>query len=390
MSLSSNKKDVFLTMKRFSLRGRAAKTAPEQTKFYENFPFAVMSAPEASWSGKTYSSMAKAGYAKNAVAYACIKQVASACSTVPVVLEDGNPLKLLFDAPNSGQSMHEFFYSLYAHLMIAGNAYVLVHGDGESVPVSLQVLRPDLVTIKLDEYGAVMGYVYQRKLYRMNDKTRRSSILHVKQFNPLNELYGQSPLEAAMGHVDVFNSATEFNKSLLDNGARLTTALKFQDTLSAEQRDTLRQQFLKAFTGAKNAGRPVFLEGGMDVQELGTSPKDMEFLETSSMAARLTALALGVPPFLIGLPGDNTFNNMKEAKLHFYENTVKPLVEHVLSELNHYMKPFVNASHSVGAEWDRVDALSPLREARWKRISEADFLTTAEKREMLGFKPLSS
>ena len=377
-------------MKRFSLLNRTQKRAPEHTKFYDNLPFAVMSAPEPSWSGRTYGAMAKAGYAKNAVAYSCIKQVASACSTGPVVLEEGNALKKLLENPNSQQSTHEFFYSVYAHLMIAGNAYVLVHGDGESMPVSLQVLRPDFVNVKLDEHGQIIGYTYQRRLYKMNDKTRRSSILHMKQFNPLSALYGQSPLEAAMGHVDVFNSATEFNKSLLDNGARLTTALKFKDTLSADQRDTLRQQFLRAFTGAKNAGRPVFLEGGMDVQELGTSPKDMEFLETSSMAARLTALALGVPPFLIGLPGDNTFNNMKEAKLHFYENTVRPLVEHVVSEINHYMKPFVSTENAVHADWNRVDALAPLRDARWKRISEADFLTTAEKRELLGFKPLSS
>lgn len=377
-------------MRRFSLLKKGRSTSAPHQKMYEGAPFAVLSAPEPMWSGRSYASMAKSAYGKNAVAYACMKQVASAAASVPFGVAEGHPLFELLNKPNSQQSGYEFFYTLYAHLMMAGNAYVLVHGDGAGVPTSLQALRPDLVQVKLSEAGHVVGYTYQRKLYHVHSATQRSQILHIKQFSPLSQHYGQSPLEAAMGHVDVFNSATDFNKSLLDNGARLTTALKFKDSLSAEQRDSLRQQFIKAFTGAKNAGRPVFLEGGMDVQELGTSPKDMEFLETSTMAARLTALALGVPPFLIGLPGDNTFNNMKEAKLHFYENTIKPLVTHVCSDINHYMKPFTGQEGHIAADWNKVDALAPLRDARWQRIREADFLTTAEKRELLGFPPMGA
>ncbi|MEZ5874510.1 MAG: phage portal protein [Hyphomicrobiales bacterium] len=40
------------------------------------------------------------------------------------------------------------------------------------------------------------------------------------------------------------------------------------------------------------------------------------------------ALALGVPPMLLGIPGDNTYSNYAEANCSFWRQTVLPLVTH--------------------------------------------------------------
>ena len=56
-------------------------------------------------------------------------------------------------------------------------------------------------------------------------------------------------------------------------------------------------------TGARNAGRPMLLEGGLDWKPMGFSPSDMEFQKTKEAAAREIALAFGVPPMLLGIPG---------------------------------------------------------------------------------------
>jgi Phage portal protein/Glycosyl hydrolase 108 len=39
------------------------------------------------------------------------------------------------------------------------------------------------------------------------------------------------------------------------------------------------------------------------------TPKDMDFIEAKNVAAREIALAIGVPPMLLGIPGDNTYSN---------------------------------------------------------------------------------
>jgi phage portal protein BeeE len=46
---------------------------------------------------------------------------------------------------------------------------------------------------------------------------------------------------------------------------------------------------------------------------MGLSPKDMDFVEAKNGAARDIALAFGVPPMLLGIPGDNTYANYQEA-----------------------------------------------------------------------------
>ena len=46
---------------------------------------------------------------------------------------------------------------------------------------------------------------------------------------------------------------------------------------------------------------------------MSLTPKDMDFIEAKHVAAREIALALGVPPMLLGIPGDNTYSNYQEA-----------------------------------------------------------------------------
>ena len=99
-------------------------------------------------------------------------------------------------------------------------------------------------------------------------------------------------------------------------------------------------------------------------------------------------LALGVPPMILGLPGDNTYSNFQEANRAFYQLTVLPLVKKTTSALSTWLSDARGMDVRIEPSLDAVPALSTEREALWKRISEADFLTEAEKRAALGLPPL--
>jgi phage portal protein BeeE len=45
----------------------------------------------------------------------------------------------------------------------------------------------------------------------------------------------------------------------------------------------------------------MLLEGGLDWKAMSLSPRDMDFIALKQMAAREIALALGVPPMLLGM-----------------------------------------------------------------------------------------
>jgi HK97 family phage portal protein len=113
------------------------------------------------------------------------------------------------------------------------------------------------------------------------------------------------------------------------------------------------------------------------------SPREMDFIEARHAAARDIALAFGVPPMLLGIPGDNTYANLAEANRALWRQTLVPLVVRVAQELSGWLGPAF-AGAEVVPDFEGVEALAEDRAALWARVGAADFLTDAEKREMVG------
>jgi HK97 family phage portal protein len=281
------------------------------------------------------------------------------------------------------------------HLLLHGNAFVQLLCDGEGVPVELFALRPERVSIEADATGWPAAYVYKvgeaKSRYAARDGLGRPSIVHIKTLHPLDDHYGLGCLGAAAGAVAIHNAAMRWNKALLDNAARPSGALVFDpgdgSALSNEQYTRLRDEMEAGFQGAANAGRPMLLEGGLRWQAMSLSPTDMDFIALKAAAARDIALAFGVPSMLLGLPGDATYANYREANRALWRLTILPMLDKILSGI----------SAALGAWWpgvelrvdlDLVTALAEDRERLWAQVAGADFLSVEEKRAMLGFSPL--
>jgi HK97 family phage portal protein len=217
-------------------------------------------------------------------------------------------------------------------------------------------------------------------------------ILHLTLFHLLDDHYGLAPLEAAAVAVDTHNAAARWNKALLDNAARPSGALVYVGPegamLSDPQFDRLKRELTDTYQGAANAGRPLLLEGGLDWKAMSLTPKDMDFLEAKHAAAREIALAFGVPPMLLGIPGDNTFANYQEANRNFWRQTVLPLATRVGNGFAQWLSPQFGDGLRIEIDTDRIEALAADRAAQWERVAAAAFLTANEKREAVGYGPL--
>jgi HK97 family phage portal protein len=195
-----------------------------------------------------------------------------------------------------------------------------------------------------------------------------------------------APLEAAAQSLDIHNAAAEWNKALLDNAARPSGALVYSagsGTLTEAQFSRLKTELEQGFSGARNAGRPLVLEGGLDWKAMALTPAEMDFMELKHAAAREISLAFGVPPMLLGIPGDNTYANLVEANRAFWRGTVIPLVRRVADDLSFWLAPGFGGV-SLVPDVDGVEALAEDRAALWARVGGADFLSDEEKRAMLG------
>ena len=123
----------------------------------------------------------------------------------------------------------------------------------------------------------------------------------------------------------------------------------------------------------------------MEWQEMSINPKDMEFLEGKHSAAREIALAFGVPPMLLGIPGDATYSNMAEARLALYTDTVLPLLQLIIGGLNRWLTPLYGEGLYLWYDEEMIPALEPLRKDKSERINAAGYLTVNEKREAMGY-----
>ena len=128
----------------------------------------------------------------------------------------------------------------------------------------------------------------------------------------------------------------------------------------------------------------MLLEGGLDWKPMGFSPSDMEFQKTKEAAAREIAVAFGVPPMILGIPGDATYANYQEANRAFYRLTVLPLMSRIAGALAEWLSDVSEARFELRVDLDQVPALAAERDGQWRRVSEALFLTDAEKRALLG------
>ena len=280
-----------------------------------------------------------------------------------------------------------------AAVLLHGNAYLRVATDSYGVPRELLLLRPERVSIATDEHGYAAAYVHRgggnAVRIAARDPLYRRQMVHIRSLNPDSDLYGLGCLEAATPAASIHNRASRWNKALLDNAARPSGALSYEPadgaSLSNEQFERLRSQVEDHFSGSANAGRPLLLDGGLKWLPMALTPADMDFVALKESAARDIALAFGVPPVLVGLPGDATYANAREAGRALIRHTVLPMAERILAELAEVLGDWIVGGVELRIDKDVITELAEDRERLWRQVSAADFLTRAEKRDQLGF-----
>ncbi|MDR1561237.1 MAG: phage portal protein [Holosporaceae bacterium] len=352
------------------------------------FAYQGISSPQ--WTPYRYEALSEEGFQKNVFAFRAINLISKSISSIPAAirncdnLTENDFLNKILKRPNEFQTRNSFFEHVVNYLLISGNTFV--YCDNE---YNLRCLRTDRVQIVPNQSKtAVKSYAYCVDASKLS--IEKENILHLKLFNPLNDWYGFSPLQAAFRAIDQYNEMSNHNLAILQNGGRPSGCLMVKNTenLTEEQRRQLRSDIQEAYSGALNAGKVMILEGGLEWQEMGLSPKDLDFDAGKNITAREIAQAFGVPPILMGIQGDSAFANYKEARLHFWEDTVLPLAEFIRLEFSSWLSSKFGKQVEMTFDLEGVHAIMSRRESLWNKISNADFLTIDEKREILGYPPM--
>ena len=340
---------------------------------------------EAGGFARGYAAQLDEVFRRNSVGLRAVRLVAGLVGGLPLFAEgEGKAVELV----QAGGLMER----VAANLLLHGNAYVRLAVDGHDRPAELHCMRPERVSVACGADGWPSAYIYrangQATRITRKDALGRGQVAHLKALNPGDDHYGLGCLEAAVAAASVHNRASRWNKALLDNAARPSGALVYEpadgSSLGTEQFDRLRQELGEQFSGSANAGRPLLLDGGLKWQALGLSPADMDFVAVKEGAARDIALAFGVPPVLVGLPGDATYANAREAGRALYRQTILPMAEAMLAGLAEMLGDWLGPVR-ISVDTDKISELAEDRAKLWESVGEAEFLSRDEKREQLGF-----
>ena len=344
--------------------------------------------------GRGYAAEVRAAFLGNPVAARAIRMVTESAGGAPIRVQPAaceHPAAALLASCGHGASGPGLIEVLAGQMLLHGNAYVDAVCGADGLPAALFALRPERVSVEVDDNGWPRHYLYRagthQHRYPATAGNDGPGLLHIRSFHPLDDHLGAGCLGAAAGPVAVHNAAARWNRALLDNAARPSGALVYQNgenaPLSPEQFERLRTEMDRMFSGAANAGRPLLLEGGLSWQALSLSPAEMDFGGMREAAARDIALALGVPPLLLGLKGDATYSNYREANVALWRLTLLPLLTRLLGALEAHLRWWW-PDLVLRVDKDAIPALAEDRARLWREVAAADFLDADEKRALLG------
>jgi HK97 family phage portal protein len=228
--------------------------------------------------------------------------------------------KLLHEAPNPTQTPFTFKETIALHLLLYGNAYILVNWAENGAPAALWPLHPTMVQVEVQPGGTVLYRVTaqgQQATYPPDD------ILHIPLL-ALDGIIGRSPVQLAREAIGAALAAEQHAAGYFANAARPSGVLKVAGALTDKAAERLKKAWQEAY-GRGKAGTAV-LEEGTEYQPISDNAQESQLLESRQFAMRVIAAALRIPPHLLDPSARGTYANVETQSLEFLTFSLQPFL----------------------------------------------------------------
>ena len=162
-----------------------------------------------------------------------------------------------------------------------------------------------------------------------------------------------------------------------------------EKTLTNKQKEALIETLENSATGEEESGSTLFLYNTkIDVHKLDNDLSDIHSKMPIDDMSRMIAGAFGIPISLLGLgaaDGAKFAGNYLESRQSFWQDTIIP----------NYLTPIGDGltaaicppGAKISFDLDSIEAIKDARVTRAKTLTDVNFLTTTEKRELIGYEP---
>src|SRR2546423_598687 len=334
------------------------------------------------WTPRNYANFVKEGYRRTAAVYSSINKISSAASGINWKLYEDHtmkreieehPLLDLWRKPNLNESSGAFIEKLFGFWHLSGNDYIWAFRPKKNAPLlALWHLRQDREKIVPSSAG-IESYVYGYATPGVKIYAPKNT-MHIKFPAYDDDYYGLSPMETASQLIDQQNEGNAWNTALMQNMGKPSSAFFAKGFLTLEQRNQIRDELRRKYSGKRNAGMPLVLEGDMTWQNMSLSPYELDWLQSRELNTREIAAIFDVAPELIGDSAGKTFANVAEARAALYTENVLPKMDRVRDQVNSWLVPMYDDLKNKTAYFtydkEDIEALASMYQAQLTAKSE--------------------
>jgi HK97 family phage portal protein len=288
----------------------------------------------------------------------------------------------------------EFIEAWLSYILLSGNTYMEVDRAANDNPIMLYLLRPDRVVAWVKPPGTAIHMTetelvdyWRVTAYGQTRPVPPPNMVHSKLFNPLDDIYGMAPLEAALLRVDAQNEGVALMKRMLQRGYSPGWIEAAKDSI---WEDTQVAQLKERISRSKSTGEELFLENA-SWHKMGFDPADSAVSDQAILTKRDIASVFHVPPQLIGDTTSQTYSNYQEARRALYMEAVIPLLTQFRDDWNATVGKTLNSP--LDFDKDSFDAIAAARadaSDRVQKLFTSGIITQNEARRDLEYEPVAA
>lgn len=273
--------------------------------------------------------------------WACVRLLSESISTLPLKIYVRQPdgsrkaatdhpaYSILCRRPNSEMTPSRFMLMVVASICLRGNAFIEKKFIANRL-VSLVPLLPQNMVVKRLVTGA-LEYKYTEN---GNERVIPvKNIMHIRGFG-LDGVCGMMPMKIGRDVIGSAMAVEESAAKIFEQGLQSSGFLTAEQALNDDQRERLREYMAK-FTGSKNAGKIMVLEGGLKYQGVTMNPEDAQMLESRAFSIEEICRWFRVPPFMVGhtTKQSSWASSLEGMNLQFLTHTLRPLLVNIEQEI---------------------------------------------------------
>jgi len=260
--------------------------------------------------------------------YACVYKIASTISSLglEVYVRDGRNVEianqhpaynLITSEPNEYQNAYDFWENVMASALMYGCGYAVIERNARGYAERL---------VPVSYYDVDVKQVDGERVFVIRDygAVTQDNMLEISNMNRM------SPIRLHRENMGLAKAAQDFGSEYFGQKGQMTGVLASDQPLRKEQMDVIQNSWNQS---AMNAGTKL-LPFGFKYQRITITPDEAQFIETRKFQAEEICRIYSVPPSLVQLETQTTFNNVEQQNLQFARHTISPWAKRIEQEID--------------------------------------------------------